>query len=76
MIDAGENTDNPRKFPELELPGFEQDALAYLRRHAADETGKLHLDFVLGTHSHSNRLGSFDTIISDPDVTVGRAYLK
>ena len=76
MVDAGEDTDNPRGFPGLELPGFEQEVLAYLKQHAADETGKVHLDFVLGTHSHSDHLGGFDTIIADPDVTVDVAYLK
>ena len=76
MVDAGEDTDNPRGFPGLELPGFEQEVLAYLKAHAADENGKVHLDFVLGTHSHSDHIGGFDTIVSDPDVTVDKAYLK
>ena len=76
MVDAGEDTDNPRGFPGLELPGFEQEVLAYLKQHAADKNGKVHLDFVLGTHSHSDHLGGFDTIIADPDVTVDVAYLK
>ena len=76
MVDAGEDTDNPRSFPALDLPGFEQEVLAYLKQHAADETGKVHLDFVLGTHSHSDHLGGFDTIISDPDVIVDKAFLK
>jgi len=76
MVDAGEDTDNPRNLPGLELPGYEQEVLAYLKQHAADKTGKVHLDFVLGTHSHSDHLGGFDTIIADPDVTVDRAYLK
>lgn len=76
MVDAGEDTDNPRNFPGLNLPGFEQEVLAYLKAHAADENGKVHLDFVLGTHSHSDHIGGFDTVISDSDVTVDRAYLK
>ncbi len=76
MVDSGEDTDNPRNFPGLNLPGYEKEVLAYLKQLAADEDGKVHLDFVLGTHSHSDHLGGFDTIISDPDVTVERAYLK
>ena len=76
MVDAGEDTDNPRGFPGLELPGFEQEVLAYLKAHAANADGKVHLDFVLGTHSHSDHLGGFDTIIADPDVIVDKAYLK
>ena len=76
MVDAGEDTDNPRAFEWLDLPGYEQEVLSYLKKAAADENGNVHLDFVLGTHSHSDHLGGFDTVISDPSVTVDRAYLK
>ena len=76
MVDAAEDSDNPRGFPGLELEGYEQKVLAYLKTYAADENGKVHLDFVLGTHAHSDHIGGFDTVISDPDVTVDRAYLK
>lgn len=76
MVDAGEDTDNPRGFEWLDLQGYEQQVLAYLKAHAADASGKVHLDFVLGTHSHSDHIGGFDTILLDPDVTVDRAYLK
>ena len=76
MVDAGEDTDNPRGLPGLNLPGFEDRVLAYLKAHAADADGKVHLDFIVGTHAHSDHLGGFDTILADPDVSVGRAYLK
>ncbi|MBO4893916.1 MAG: MBL fold metallo-hydrolase [Clostridia bacterium] len=76
MVDGGEDTDNPRNFPGLELPGYEQEVLGYLKKNCSDENGKVHLDFVLGTHAHSDHIGGFDTIILDPDVTVDRAYLK
>ena len=76
MVDAGEDSDNPRGFSWLAYDGHEQEVLSYLKSHAADENGKVHLDFVLGTHAHSDHIGGFDTIILDPDVTVGRAYLK
>ncbi|MBR6314617.1 MAG: MBL fold metallo-hydrolase [Clostridia bacterium] len=76
LVDAGEDTDNPRGFADLELEGFEQRVLAYLKANAADESGKVYLDFVLGTHAHSDHIGGFDTILADPDVTAGRAYLK
>ena len=76
MVDAGEDTDNPRQFDALNLPGYENEVLSYLKAHAADENGKVHLDFVLGTHAHSDHIGGFDTILRDPDVTVDRAYLK
>lgn len=76
MVDAGEDADNPRGLPGLNLPGFEDRVLAYLKAHAADADGKVHLDFIVGTHAHSDHLGGFDTILADPDVSVGRAYLK
>ncbi len=76
LVDAAEDSDNPRGFEELELEGYEDKVLAYLKEHAAGEDGRVKLDFVLGTHSHSDHIGGFDTVISDSNVDVGRAYLK
>lgn len=76
LIDAGEDNDNPRGFEGLELKGFEDRVLEYLKENASDENGVVHLDFVLGTHCHSDHIGGFDTVISDDSVEVGRAYLK
>lgn len=76
MIDSGEDNDNPRGFSALEYKGYEQEILGFLRENASDENGKIHLDFVLGTHSHSDHIGGFDTIISDENVFIDKAYLK
>ena len=76
LVDAGEDADNPRNFDWLVYDGHEKEVLAYLKAHAADENGKVHLDFVLGTHAHSDHIGGFDTVILDRDVTIDRAYLK
>lgn len=76
MIDAGEDTDNPRDFEDLELDGYEEKVLAYLKQNASDENGRVHLDFILGTHSHSDHIGGFDTIIADDAVEIDKAYLK
>lgn len=76
LVDSGEDTDNPRGFEDLELEGYEEKVVAYLKENAADENGKVYLDFILGTHSHSDHIGGFDTIISDDDIEIGRAYLK
>lgn len=76
LIDAGEDSDNPRGFENLEAAGYENQVLDYLKTYAAGEDGKVYLDFVLGTHSHSDHIGGFDTIIRDPDVTIEKAYLK
>lgn len=76
LIDCAEDSDNPRGFAELEYEGYEQLVLEYLKANAADENGTVKLDFILGTHSHSDHIGGFDTIISDPSVRIGKAYLK
>ena len=76
LIDAAEDSDNPRGFPALDYRGYEDRVLAYLKENAADKNGKVFLDFVLGTHSHSDHIGGFDTVIDDPDIEIGRAYLK
>ena len=45
--------------------------LDYVKRVAGGQ-----LDFVMGTHNHSDHLGGFKTLIMSPDVTIGRAYLR
>jgi len=76
MVDAAEDSQNPRGFASLELKGYEEYVLSELKRIAGDENGKVTLDFVVGTHAHSDHLGGFDTVILDEDVTVKKAYVK
>ena len=76
MIDAAEDNDNPRNFPALEYKGFEEEILDFLKENFADKNGNVHLDFVLGTHSHSDHIGGFDTIINDQSILIDKAYLK
>lgn len=76
LVDCGEDSDNPRGFEELVYRGYENEILQYLKDNATAKDGKVHLDFVLGTHSHSDHIGGFDTIISDEDVVIDVAYLK
>lgn len=76
LVDAGEDSGYPADRPNLIYTGYEQAVLQYLKDHAADETGRVTLDFILATHAHSDHMGGFDTVVSDPDVTVKRAYLK
>ena len=76
LVDAGEDTDNPRGFADLNLPGYEDKVVEYLKRVATGADGKVTLEFVVGTHAHSDHLGGFDTVISDPDIVVKEAYLK
>lgn len=76
LIDSGEDSDNPRGFEELVYDGYEQEILEYLKKNAKASDGKVHLDFVLGTHSHSDHIGGFDTIILDDEIIIEKAYLK
>lgn len=76
LIDSGEDTDNPRGFEGLELEGYEDFVVDYLNAFCADENGEIYLDFVLGTHAHSDHIGGFDTVIMQDNVHIGKAYLK
>ena len=76
LVDAAEDNDNPRGFEWLEFKGYEQEVLEYLKKNASDKSGKVHLDFILGTHSHSDHIGGFDTIIPDDAIEIEKAYLK
>ena len=71
LIDAGEDSENHEKSTEPPAGGYELYVLDYVKR----ATGG-HLDFILGTHIHTDHIGGFDTLILDPGITIGRAYLK
>lgn len=71
MVDAGEDSDNPRGFISLAYRGTERYVLNAVKRIAGGR-----LDFAVGTHAHSDHLGGFDTVFLDPQVTVGKMYMK
>jgi beta-lactamase superfamily II metal-dependent hydrolase len=71
MIDAAEDSDNLKDDPDLAYDGFELYVLDYVKRVTGGR-----LDFILGTHAHSDHIGGFDTLLLDPEIAVGRAYLK
>lgn len=76
LIDAAEDSDNPRNFEGLVYDGYEDYVLDCVKKIAGDENGKVTLEFVLGTHAHSDHIGGFDTLILDEDITVKKAFLK
>ncbi|MBR3738444.1 MAG: MBL fold metallo-hydrolase [Eubacterium sp.] len=76
LVDAAEDSDNPRGFEELEFEGYEDVVVDYLKKNASQKDGKVHLDFILGTHSHSDHIGGFDTVIYDDDIIIDKAFLK
>lgn len=76
MIDAAEDTDYPADKPHLKLKGYEKEVCDYLLKNCADKNGIVTLDFILGTHCHSDHIGSFDTVINHPNIIVKKAFLK
>lgn len=76
LVDCGEDNDNPRGFDGLDLTGYEDYVVDYLNGYCADENGKIYLEFIIGTHAHSDHLGGFDTVLSQENVHLERAYLK
>ena len=76
MVDAGEDNDYPADKPHLNMKGYEEEVIAYLLDHFRGEAGKVHLDFVLATHCHSDHIGGFDTVINHPDIVVDKGYVK
>lgn len=76
MVDAAEDTDFPPEKPHLNLKGYEDEVVRYLLKNFSNADGKVNIEFVLGTHAHSDHIGGFDTVINHPDIHVKTAYLK
>ena len=76
MIDSAEDTDFPKDKPHLNLKGYEDIVVKYLLDNFSDENGNVNIEFVLGTHCHSDHIGGFDTAINHPNIFVKTAYLK
>lgn len=76
LVDGAEDSDNPRNFPGLVYTGTEEEVVNAIKKLAGDENGKVTLEFVLGTHSHSDHIGGLDTVISDPNITIKQAFIK
>jgi len=76
LVDCAEDSDNPTGDPGLNLTGFEEYVRDYVKHAAAGADGKVVLDFILGTHAHSDHIGGFDTLLADPDITAKKAFLQ
>lgn len=76
LVDGAEDSDNPRGFSDLAFEGTEDYVVDAIKKIAGDKDGKVVLEFVLGTHSHSDHIGGLDTVILDENITVKTAYIK
>ena len=76
LVDCAEDSDNPTNDPGLHLTGYEEYVREYVRSVAAGPDGRVVLEFVLGTHAHSDHIGGFDTLLADPDITAKKAFLQ
>ena len=70
LIDGGEDSDNPRELPDLSIDGYENFVVDYIKQIAGDENGKVILEFIIGTHAHSDHLGGLDTVVNDSNIYV------
>lgn len=76
MVDAAEDSDFPGNKPHLNFRGYEREVVDYLLENCRGRDGKVTLDFIVGTHAHSDHIGGFDTVILHPEISVKKAYLK
>ncbi|HIU35058.1 MAG TPA: hypothetical protein IAC53_00375 [Candidatus Fimenecus excrementigallinarum] len=76
LIDAAEDTEYPKNKPYLKYRGYEREVVDFLLRHCRGENGRVTLDFVLGTHAHSDHLGGFDTVALCEEIDIRQAYLR
>lgn len=73
LIDAGEGNNNPRR--KTEYKGYEKEVCDYIKKVCRTDRG-VYLDFILGTHCHYDHIGSFQTLIEDSGISIGKAYFK
>lgn len=77
LIDGGEDSENPSGKELLAgLVGTENHVLDYLRKNVDKKDGKIHLDFIIGTHSHSDHLGGLRHVVNQTDISVDKVILK
>lgn len=73
LIDAGEGNNNPRR--KTEYKGYEKEVCDYIKKVCRADRG-VYLDFILGTHCHYDHIGSFHALITDSEISIGKAYFK
>lgn len=73
LVDAGEGNNNPRR--KTEYKGYEKEVCDYIKKVCKTDRG-VYLDFILGTHCHYDHIGSFQTLIADSEISIGKAYFK
>lgn len=74
LVDSGEGNNNPRR--KTEYKGYEAEVISYIKKICSDENGIAQLDFIVATHMHYDHSGNFEPIINDPEISIGKAYIK
>lgn len=74
LVDSGEGNNNPRR--KTDYKGYEEEVLSYIKKICSDESGTAHLDFIVATHMHYDHSGNFEPIIKDPNISIGKAFIK
>ena len=76
LVDGGEDSDNPRGLKDLDLKGYEDIVVDYIKKVAGDKNGKVELSWIVETHAHSDHLGGLDTVVRDKDIQVKKSISK
>jgi beta-lactamase superfamily II metal-dependent hydrolase len=74
LIDSGWGSNNPN--PKSSRKGYEARILEYIKRVAADESGRVTLEFAQITHLHFDHAGGFPLILADEAITVKTVYMR
>ncbi len=74
LVDAGEGNSNPRR--KTAYKGYEREVIDYVKKVCKKADGSIYLDFILGTHCHYDHIGSYNALIADLEIGIGKAFFK
>ena len=75
IVDAGEDATGIR-FLFSGRKGYTNFVVNYIKQNFTKKNGDVDIEFILGTHSHSDHLGNIDSIIEDDKINVKKLYVN
>lgn len=78
LIDGGEDTYNFKTKGHTDV-GYQDKVKDYIKavtKNYRDKNGKIVLNFIIGTHAHSDHIGGLREVVKDPNFIITKAYLK